>query len=47
LKLDEGGKIGYTYKAFGAGFYALRKSKKTKFRDIINMVIMQGGDADR
>jgi hypothetical protein len=47
LKLDEGGKIGYTYKAFGAGFYALRKSKKTKFREIINKVIMQGGDADR
>ena len=48
LKLDENKKIGYTYKAFGAGFYGLRKaSKKKSFRDVILKVIMEAGDADR
>ena len=47
LKLDERGKIGYTYKAFGAAFYGLRKSKKKNFREIITKVIMEAGDADR
>ena len=47
LKLSEPNKIGYTYKAFGAGFYGLRKSRKKRFRDIILKVIMEAGDADR
>ena len=46
--MDENKKIGYTYKAFGAGFYGLRKtSKKKSFRDVILKVIMEAGDADR
>ena len=47
LKLDEHDKIGYTFKALGAGFYGLRHSTKKKFRDIILEVIMEAGDADR
>ena len=46
--MDENKKIGYTYKAFGSGFYGLRKtSKKKSFRDVILKVIMEAGDADR
>ena len=47
MKLDEMRTIGYTYKAFGAGFYGLRMASKKSFREIINAVIMEAGDADR
>ena len=47
LKLDEIQYIGYTYKAFGAGFYGLKRSLKKNFREIITEVIMRAGDADR
>lgn len=43
LALDEKGKIGYTYKTLGAGFWAL---KQDDFRQAIQTVVMQGGDAD-
>ncbi|OWF39517.1 uncharacterized protein LOC110464941 isoform X2 [Mizuhopecten yessoensis] len=43
LKLDEEGKIGYTYKTMGAGFWAL---KQENFRKTITKIIMEGGDAD-
>ena len=44
LYLDEYGKIGYTYKTLGAGFWALRKSDD--FESGINQVTFEGGDAD-
>ena len=48
MKLDELQSIGYTYKAFGAGFYGLRMANNKKnFREIITSVIMEAGDADR
>ncbi|XP_060079760.1 ADP-ribosyl-[dinitrogen reductase] glycohydrolase-like [Ylistrum balloti] len=43
LKLDESGKIGYTYKTMGSGFWAL---KQQNFREAITKIIMEGGDAD-
>ncbi len=45
LHLDESKKIGYTFKAMGAGFYGLRVG--TDFRKTITELIMEGGDADR
>jgi len=44
LKLDEDHKIGFTYKATGAGFWALKHSKT--FEDGIIDIINEGGDAD-
>ena len=38
LKLDEAGKIGYTYKSMGTGFWAL---KQDKFREAITKIVMQ------
>lgn len=43
LQLDEKGKIGYTYKSMGSGFWAL---KQDDFRTAIQKVVFQGGDAD-
>lgn len=43
LKLDEDGKIGYTYKCMGAGFWALRQHD---FRASIEAITYEGGDAD-
>lgn len=43
LNLDEPGKINYTYKALGAGFWALRQKD---FRQAIQDIVLQGGDAD-
>ena len=43
LKLDEAGKIGYTLKALGAGFWALRQ---TDFRAALTELTLQAGDAD-
>ncbi|XP_070193003.1 ADP-ribosyl-[dinitrogen reductase] glycohydrolase-like [Littorina saxatilis] len=43
LELDDAGKIGFTYKSMGAGFWAL---KQDDFRKAIQKVTMQGGDAD-
>ncbi|CAH1782706.1 unnamed protein product [Owenia fusiformis] len=43
LELDEAGKIGYTYKTLGAGFWAL---KQTNFRKAIQAITMEAGDAD-
>ncbi|XP_069101170.1 ADP-ribosyl-[dinitrogen reductase] glycohydrolase-like [Argopecten irradians] len=43
LKLDESGKIGYTYKSMGSAFWAL---KQDNFRKAITKIVMQGGDAD-
>ena len=44
LKLDERGKIGYTYKCLGSGFYGLRS--KLSFEQTLNHLIRHGGDAD-
>ncbi|HSH05843.1 MAG TPA: ADP-ribosylglycohydrolase family protein [Anaerolineae bacterium] len=52
LELDEGldaekgewGKIGYTLKAMGAGFWALRYGES--YRQAISAIVMEGGDAD-
>lgn len=43
LKLDESGKIGYTFKTLGSGFWAL---KQNDFRKAITKIVLQGGDAD-
>ncbi|XP_073229532.1 uncharacterized protein [Porites lutea] len=43
LQLDESGKIGYTYKCMGAGFWALRQEN---FRDALEAIAFEGGDAD-
>ena len=45
LKLYDQHTMGYTYKALGAGFFALRNSKD--FREMLLKVIMEAGDADR
>lgn len=44
LKLDESRTIGYTLKCLGAGLWALRCD--LGFRETLNQVIQQGGDAD-
>lgn len=57
LELSEGGKIGYTYKCMGAGFWALHEynrietlglgdDKTERCRHILMKVIGEGGDAD-
>lgn len=38
LKLDESGKIGYTFKTLGSGFWAL---KQTDFRKAITKIVLQ------
>lgn len=43
LKLCEPGKIGYTFKSMGCGFWGL---KQNDFRKAITKIVMQGGDAD-
>ncbi|XP_006814457.1 uncharacterized protein LOC100372011 [Saccoglossus kowalevskii] len=43
LRLDEPGKIGYTYKCLGAGFWALRQ---TDFRRALTSIVKEAGDAD-
>ncbi|XP_071082757.1 ADP-ribosyl-[dinitrogen reductase] glycohydrolase-like [Haliotis cracherodii] len=43
LRLSESGKIGYTYKCLGAGFWAL---KQKDFRKALQKIVMEGGDAD-
>ncbi|XP_078343352.1 ADP-ribosyl-[dinitrogen reductase] glycohydrolase-like [Oculina patagonica] len=43
LKLDEAGKIGYTYKCLGAGFWSLRQDD---FRAALEAVTFEAGDAD-
>ncbi|XP_056005531.1 ADP-ribosyl-[dinitrogen reductase] glycohydrolase-like isoform X2 [Ostrea edulis] len=43
LKLAEAGKIGYTFKSLGSGFWAL---KQNDFRKAITKIVMEGGDAD-
>lgn len=43
LKLCEGGKIGYTYKCMGAGFWALKQENFTK---AMIKLVMEAGDAD-
>lgn len=42
LQLDEKAKIGYTFKALGAGFWAL---KQTSFRHAIETITMEVKDA--
>lgn len=44
LRLDEDGKIGYTYKCLASGFYGLRSQKR--FEETLNELIRYGGDAD-
>jgi ADP-ribosylglycohydrolase len=44
LNLDERGKIGYTYKCLGSGFYGLRS--EDSFEKTLNDLIRYGGDAD-
>ncbi|KAL3868565.1 hypothetical protein ACJMK2_041366 [Sinanodonta woodiana] len=43
LKLDENGKIGYTFKCLGAAFWAL---KQNNFKKAITAILFEGGDAD-
>ncbi|KAH9488680.1 hypothetical protein Btru_042156 [Bulinus truncatus] len=43
LQLAERGKIGYTYKCLGAGFWALRQNN---FQKAIIKLVMEAGDAD-
>lgn len=43
LQLDEAGKIGYTYKCLGAGFWSLRQND---FRTAIEAIAFEAGDAD-
>ncbi|XP_071082434.1 uncharacterized protein YegU-like [Haliotis cracherodii] len=43
LKLCELGKIGYTYKCLGCGFWAL---KQKDFRKALQTIVMEAGDAD-
>ncbi|KAL3868571.1 hypothetical protein ACJMK2_041372 [Sinanodonta woodiana] len=43
LRLDEEGKIGYTFKCLGAGFWAL---KQNDFRKALTEIVLNGGDAD-
>ncbi|ESO99422.1 hypothetical protein LOTGIDRAFT_158508 [Lottia gigantea] len=43
LKLTEAGLANHTYKAMGAGFWAL---KQRNFRQAITDIVMEGGDAD-
>lgn len=38
LKLDEPGKIGYTFKTLGAGFWALRQNN---FRRALTEIVME------
>ena len=38
LQLDESGKIGYTYKCMGAGFWALRQEN---FRDALEAIAFE------
>ena len=40
LKLDEAGKIGYTYKTLGAGFWALRQND---FKQALTAIVMEVG----
>eukprot|EP01118_Nematostelium_gracile_P009459 TRINITY_DN3195_c0_g1_i1.p1 TRINITY_DN3195_c0_g1~~TRINITY_DN3195_c0_g1_i1.p1 ORF type:complete len:389 (+),score=112.46 TRINITY_DN3195_c0_g1_i1:59-1225(+) len=44
LKLDEGDKIGYTYKCFGSAFYCLRTGDD--FKKSITELTVEAGDAD-
>ncbi|KAL3851757.1 hypothetical protein ACJMK2_015468 [Sinanodonta woodiana] len=43
LKLNEPGRASYTYKALGAGFWAL---KQKDFRQAVQDIVLEGGDAD-
>jgi ADP-ribosylglycohydrolase len=44
LELDDASKIGYTLKCVGSGFWALCSS--SDFKNMINLLIREGGDAD-
>lgn len=44
LRLDETGRIGFTFKCLGSGLWALRSSGG--FQEALNEVIRCGGDAD-
>lgn len=55
LQLDDGTKIGYVYKALGAGIFVLRQGLKrlnsgeladVLFEELITELVLQGGDAD-
>jgi hypothetical protein len=45
LKLDEGRKIGYTFKCIGSGVWALRQPLDN-FKLVMTKLVMEGGDAD-
>eukprot|EP01121_Diplochlamys_sp_Union-15-3_P010056 TRINITY_DN2781_c0_g1_i6.p1 TRINITY_DN2781_c0_g1~~TRINITY_DN2781_c0_g1_i6.p1 ORF type:complete len:141 (-),score=26.63 TRINITY_DN2781_c0_g1_i6:52-474(-) len=44
LHLDEGEKIGYTFKTLGSGFWALRAT--SDFKKALTAITMEAGDAD-
>lgn len=46
LNLGEPRAIGYTFKALGAAFYALRDAQNNNFIDIITKITLEAGDAD-
>lgn len=43
LKLADRNSIGYTLKCMGAGFWSL---KKNDFREALQKIVLEGGDAD-
>jgi ADP-ribosylglycohydrolase len=46
LALDEARAIGYTFKCFGSGIWALRQSVSSDFQTTMNTLIREAGDAD-
>lgn len=46
LDLGSSKHMGYTFKALGAGFYALREAEHTPYADILTKIILEAGDAD-
>lgn len=46
LKLDEGKSIGYTLKCMASGFWGLCSSTQRSFKETLNCVAREAGDAD-
>jgi ADP-ribosylglycohydrolase len=46
LNLADGKSVGYTYKALGAGSFALRQARTESFETIITQITLEAGDAD-
>lgn len=46
LQLSDPKTMGYTLKALGSGFYALREGQHDTFENIITRIVLEAGDAD-